>query len=298
MKKIGFVVLVVILQIWVGIVFAETPYFDSVKAAKQFSVCEKDAYVLMSHNGGNFGKSKSDETVRQMSRLYKDVDMLVLLEVSTTEAGAQAVARLADELNRTGAAWDYAISDATGGSGTERYAYLWKKKRISLKSIGKRVNLLKTLEDEMVRVPATASFYFDYDRDGQNGRLLEVIAVHLAPTDKHPENELEAFEDNEAEYFQADNQVVVGDFNLSHKKIDPVLEDNLGFEHQIEGKTSLKSKLKTPDNNYYSKEYDNIYTKGFIEVCQSGILDFVPRYQSLAEAKKLSDHLPVFIIFK
>jgi hypothetical protein len=48
----------------------------------------------------------------------------------------QAVARLSDELNRTGSKWDYIISDPTSSSHIkERYAFIWKTNK--LKQIGK-----------------------------------------------------------------------------------------------------------------------------------------------------------------
>jgi hypothetical protein len=47
----------------------------------------------------------------------------------------QAVARLSDELNRTGSKWDYIISDPTSSPyKTERYAFIWKTNK--LKQIG------------------------------------------------------------------------------------------------------------------------------------------------------------------
>ncbi len=48
--------------------------------------------------------------------------------------GAQAVARLADELNRKGTKWDYVISDPTSSSAykTERYAFIWKTSKVTI----------------------------------------------------------------------------------------------------------------------------------------------------------------------
>lgn len=297
MKSLRFVVLSLLFLSLVGVCFAETPYFNSIETAKELSGCSKESFVLMSHNAGNFGKSKSDAVISVMAQIYRDADIVVLLEVSTSNAGAQAVARLADELNRRGSAWDYAISDPTGGSGTERYAFLWKKKRIYLKSVGKKINLFETYRNNMVRIPAKATFHLDFGIDDQEENLLEVICAHLAPLNKQPKNEIELFAEFDSGYFDSENQVFVGDFNLSHRQIDFVLEDELGFNHQIEGKTSLKDKTDKMDGNYYSKEYDNIYTKGFVDVIQAGIIDFVPEVKDLSKAKKISDHLPVFIIF-
>lgn len=291
MKSFRLMALVVMLLAWTGLAFGQTDYFDSVKSARQVANCAKDTYVLLSHNPYNFGKSKSDEEIVFMAKMYRDADIVVLQEVSTGDAGAQAVGRLKMALNRTGAEWDSAHSDATGGDNTERYAYLWKTKRISIKEVdNKKVNLLTLFRDDMVRVPAIATFSLE-------GKLLEVISVHLAPTAKHPENEIEKFSSTKTGYFDKPNQVIVGDFNLSHKKLDDVLEGELKFQHQIEGKTSLKSKPDPKPRGYLSKEYDNIYTKGFLMPCQLGIVDFVPMFSDIKKAKEISDHLPVFMIF-
>lgn len=62
---------------------------------------------------------------------------MALQEVVAGHGGAQAVAKLADELNRKGAKWDYIVSDPTSSSAykTERYAFLWKTSKV--KKIGK-----------------------------------------------------------------------------------------------------------------------------------------------------------------
>lgn len=291
MKRFRFLAIMTLLLAWAGIASGQTPYFDSIKAAKETAGYVKGDYILLSHNGGNFGKSKSDETIAKMAEMYKDVDIVVLQEVSTGEAGAQTVARLAGALNQLGASWDYAYSDPTGGTATERFAYLWKDTRIYLTKTDKRISLWSSLKGYMVRVPASATFHL------KDGELLQVINVHLAPTAKHPEKEIKAFAAEGYEYFDNIQQVVAGDFNLSHKKLDSIFEKKLNFVHQIEGKTSLTNEKHATVAKYLAREYDNIYTKGFIQVRQAGILDFVPAADDFHEARKISDHLPVFIIF-
>ena len=67
----------------------------------------------------------------------KNYDIIAIQEVVAGYGGAQAVARLADELNRKGTKWDYTISDPTSSSAykTERYAFIWKTSKV--KKIGK-----------------------------------------------------------------------------------------------------------------------------------------------------------------
>ena len=72
-----------------------------------------------------------------MAKILKDFDVAAIQEVVAGHGGAQAVAQLADELNRTGSQWDYVISSPTSSSAykTERYAFLWKTAVV--KKIGK-----------------------------------------------------------------------------------------------------------------------------------------------------------------
>ena len=72
-----------------------------------------------------------------MAQTIKSFDIVAIQEVVAGYGGAQAVARLADELNRKGAKWDYSVSNPTSSSAykTERYAFLWKTATVKL--IGK-----------------------------------------------------------------------------------------------------------------------------------------------------------------
>lgn len=92
---------------------------------------------LLSWNIENLGKSKSDSAITYIANTVKDYDVVVIQEVVAGNGGAQAVAKLAGELNRKGAKWDYSISDPTSSSAykTERYAYIWKTAKV--KKIGK-----------------------------------------------------------------------------------------------------------------------------------------------------------------
>ena len=92
---------------------------------------------LLSWNVENFGKSKSNKEIAYIATVLNKHDLVALQEVVAGDGGAQAVARLADELNRKGNHWEYTISDATLSTPnkTERYAFLWKTAQ--LKKIGK-----------------------------------------------------------------------------------------------------------------------------------------------------------------
>ena len=115
---------------------------------------------LLSWNIENFGKSKSEETINYIANTLREYDIIALQEVVAGYGGAQAVAKLADELNRKGAKWDYVISDPTSSSAykTERYAFVWKTSKV--KKIG-RAWLEKKYHLEIDREPYFCTF--DYE---------------------------------------------------------------------------------------------------------------------------------------
>ena len=230
---------------------------------------------------------KEVSVIAQMAQVTKDLDILVIQEVSTSDFGAKAIAMLADELNRTGTKWDYIVSDKTSGDGSERYAILWKTSVVSY-IVRPNSGLEFTLSSLMDREPYHAQLKI-------KGKNLNIYSFHLVPTAKNPENEAKLVEAH-ASVFDKEYSILSGDFNLGHKVLDNHFEGIMSLKHQIEGKTSLKMKVK--DGNYYAEEYDNIYTGKKIKVNKSAIIDFVKNIGDLTEARKLSDHLIAYVEFE
>jgi len=118
-------------------------------------------FSIVSWNISHFGKTKDASEINQIAKLIRDFDIVAIQEVVAVDpAGAKAVARLADELNRMGARWDYRVSDPTNSSSgkKERYAFLWKSKKIKLKG---RPWLDKTFDDIIIREPYLARFQIE-----------------------------------------------------------------------------------------------------------------------------------------
>jgi endonuclease/exonuclease/phosphatase family metal-dependent hydrolase len=86
-----------------GICFILVLFFQSLNAQT----------TLVSWNLKDFGKSKSDEEINFIANTLKNYDVVAIQEVVAGEGGAQAIARLADALNRKGSMWDYSISNPT-----------------------------------------------------------------------------------------------------------------------------------------------------------------------------------------
>jgi endonuclease/exonuclease/phosphatase family metal-dependent hydrolase len=259
------------------------PYVKEIKKETN----AKNVYILTSWNADNFGKSKTKEIIGSMASFMQSSDIVVLQEISTSDFGARAVTDLLRELNLKGEKWDCSVSDSTHKSKEkERFAFLWKTTRI--KAMPQKPVLYGSLKNDLVREPAKMIFQI-------GSKKLVVVSFHLAPTAKHPRKEVQALLQHQAE-FSEEKIIFLGDFNLGHKDLDPIFEEKMGFHRNIIGKTSLKNKLDE-NGDYLSKEYDNIYTKG-IPVLKSGILNFVGPRKYLSEARKISDHLPVFIVFE
>src|SRR6476620_10228153 len=114
---------------------------------------------LISCNIENFGESKSDSTIVSIVSILREYDIVAIQEVVAGKGGPQTVARLVDELSRTGDKWDYTVSDPTSSSvyKTERYAFLWKNKTI--KKVGEAW-LEKKYNLEIDREPYYCTFQY------------------------------------------------------------------------------------------------------------------------------------------
>ena len=249
-------------------------------SAQQLSLC--------SWNIQNFGKSKSDNEIKFIAQTLKNFDVVCIIEVVAGYGGAQAVARLSDELNRTGSAWDYTISDPTSSftKGTERYAFLWRKSK--LKKTG-NAWLDKQFQNEIEREPYYITLI--------SGKQTFTIGVfHAIPTSKHPETEI-PFLAKIAQSRSNENLIFCGDFNCAESNTAFASLKQLGFSSAMQHqKTTLKSKQK--GNECLASEYDNVfYKKSKIKVEKTGIIPFHESFSDLKSARMISDHLPIYFNF-
>jgi endonuclease/exonuclease/phosphatase family metal-dependent hydrolase len=208
--------------------------------------------------------------------------------VSTGPAGAQAVARLDAALDRTGFRWDYRVSDPTTGDGSERYAFLWKPSRVRL--VG-RAWLEPTLADPIDREPYCARF-----EDRATGRQVLVASLHAVPTSKDPEREVRLLDRLHAQY-EADDVIVLGDFNLAED--DEAFDGlrRLGYAPVLrDQRTSLRRKRRDGPQGHLASEYDNIfYETAPLRSARAGIVDFTRSFETLRAARRISDHVPVYM---
>jgi endonuclease/exonuclease/phosphatase family metal-dependent hydrolase len=231
------------------------------------------------------GKSKSAESIEFIAHTTKDFDILVIQEVVAGPGGAYAVARLDDALDRTGADWDYCVSDPTSSSAykTERYAFLWKKNKVKL--LGKAW-LEANYHLEIDREPYMATF-------SCNAMVFTLVNFHAITKSKQPEREIKYFRFLPSSY-PALNLIFCGDFNLpeSHSVFGPL--KNLGYKPVLHNqKTSLKD--KPFKNEYLASELDNVfYHAQKVKIVDFGVIHFYKHFNDFKLAHKISDHIPIY----
>jgi deoxyribonuclease-1-like protein len=244
---------------------------------------------LCAWNIANFGKSKNDSEIVYIANTLRNFDVVAIVEVVAGKGGAQAVARLADELNRKGAKWDYTISDPTTGSPnkSERYAFLWKTAVLKKKG---DAWLEKNYSQEMEREPYFIRLIY-------KEKEFTLAAFHAIPKSKQPETEIKYLKFMPALY-PGQNILFVGDFNCpeSHTVFNPLKTQ--GFQPVLSGqRTSLKQKCV--NGEYLASEYDNIfYHAARNTFIRSGIVHFYKDFVSLPAARMISDHVPVYFEFE
>jgi len=244
----------------------------------------QNSIIITSWNLCNFGKSKSNEELAFIAKTIKNSDILAIQEVSESYYGAQAVAKLADELNRTGAKWQYILSEPTNGRGKERYAFLWKSAVAKLKG---KAWLEQSLDKQIDREPFLARFEL------RSGKTLLLSTIHAVPKAKEPWRECQYLYKLDENY-KAENLLIMGDFNLPERNnaFNQLKQRNIkpAFSNL---RTSIKMEIKNGEK--FANEYDNIFVdRTQIKVQKSGRIDFTSSFPSLKEARKISDHVPVY----
>lgn len=253
--------------------------------------------LLLSWNIQDLGKSKSEDVLTEIADIIydADADVVAIQEVTAgKDFGARAVAKIVDVLSRKGKDFDYLVSDPTTSDslGVERYAYITKKSKVII-SRGDS-GLASDLVGKVSREPLVMTATF------KGASSIKFFNFHAVPTEKNPIEEIKSIVGSRV-IVETVRGIFSGDLNLGHLETDSLF-NSVGYNGQIKSRTSLRRTLDKK-NNYMSHQYDNIYVKG-VTVCSSGVVDFVKEKhspvskESLRVARKVSDHLPVYIRFK
>jgi endonuclease/exonuclease/phosphatase family metal-dependent hydrolase len=269
----------------------KTTNFTAVKQMKlvKKNISNKNSIKIATWNIQNLGGTKNDQEILQIAKIIKDFDVVAIQEVVGKDPkGAQAVAKIWNELNRMGSKWDYRISNRTkspSANMSERYAFIWKTSRLRLVN---KPYLDSALEDLCVREPYIAKFTAKKMDDS-----FFLINYHSRVHSQNPEEEIKYFKEY-PERLKSENIIIAGDFNLNERHS---VWNNLyamGFKASLQNSpTTLKRKCKF--GKYLSHSIDNIYfnARQFTSI-NSGKIDFVTNCENLTNARFLSDHLAVF----
>ncbi|MBD3581735.1 endonuclease/exonuclease/phosphatase family protein [Flavobacterium selenitireducens] len=244
---------------------------------------------LCSWNVCDLGKSKNDATIEFIAQTLRNYDLVALQEIVAGPEGPKALARLADALNRTGSKWEYVVSAPTQGDRQkrERYAFLWKSSRVML--VGTPW-LDQNFAAEVEREPFLGTFRYENNE-------LTIVNFHAITKKLQPEREIKYFKFFPEKYI-GHNLVFTGDFNCpqTHSVFSPLKKS--GFSAVF---SNTKTTLKTAcvDGNCTASEFDNFfYFANRMSVENKGAAAFYSTFQSLKEARKISDHLPIWVEFR
>lgn len=256
--------------------------FNTAFAQVPVSVC--------SWNLKDLGKSKSEATIEFIANTVKEFDVLAIQEVVAGYGGPQAIGRLVDALNRKGDKWDYSISDPTSGSAykSERYAFIWKTKK--LQKMGDAW-LEQNYRLEIDREPYFATFKV------KDSQVFTLVNFHAITQARQPETEIKYFKFLPALYPKLD-LVFCGDFNApqSHNVFNPLKA--MGYQAAFTNqKTSLRKRCV--QNDCLASAFDNFFFKtARLVFLKSGAIHFYKSFSSMEKAGKISDHIPIYLIFQ
>jgi len=244
---------------------------------------------ICSWNLQNFGNKKSDIEVAFIASTIQNYDVIAIQEVITGNGGALVVARLVTLMNSKGGSWDYTISDPTTSNSSttsERYAFIWNKKAVS--KLGNA-----WLENHYV-VDIDREPYFATFR--KEGKEFTVVTFHAKPKAKQPETEIKYFKFFPNLYPKL-NLIFCGDFNCpqSHTVFNPL--KTMGYVPAFVGqKTTLR--MKCINNDCLASEYDNFfYNPKKTIFLKSGVIHFYLNFPSMEKARRISDHIPIYLTF-
>jgi len=259
------------------------------------TVWGQSSFSVVSWNIKHMGKSKNNKEIKFMASIVHDYDIIAIQEVVAKDpAGAKAVAKMADEMNRKGGRWDYRISNPTTSASAhknERYAFIWNRNKIKLKG---RPWLDKYFKDEITREPYFARFILK-----ENSKEILVINFHSIPYNKEPESEFRYFK-NYPKLYENETIIFAGDYNMKeHNTVFKPLK-KMGYLPILKKQaTTLRKKKLDKKGRYLLHDIDNIfYDSNKLELQNSYIVDFVPLIGNLEMANGISDHVPVVGVFK
>ena len=246
-------------------------------------------FKMCSWNIANFGKSKTQDEIKFIAKTIKNFDVVSIVEVVAGTGGPEAVEALKKELNKSGNKWSYELSQPTTSimNGAERYAVFWKNAKLTRVS---KASLEQSFKKQIDREPFFVGFKV------ADGQTFTIASFHAVPTAKHPEKEIAILKKIPPVYPQK-NIIFCGDFNLTGTDKSFDLIKSIGYETAfVDQKTSLEAECH--DGDCLASVYDNVlYRTDKQTVIKKGIIPFYEDFGDFKKARKVSDHVPVWVEF-
>jgi len=244
------------------------------------------SYVICSWNLKDFGFTKSDHILDFIAKTISGCDIVAIQEVVAGEGGVETVGRLYRKLNSKSDQWRYIVSAPTSGNSykRERYSFFWKKDRVQLSD---KPWLEKKYSLEIDREPYLATFLI-------NGKAYTLVNYHAITQRMQPEKEIKYFKYFPNEY-PGKKLLFMGDFNCpqTHTVFNPL--KTMGYKAALtDEKTTLK--INCHNKDCLASAFDQFFYKpDEFKVDSSWVFHFYRSFNSLEEARLVSDHLPIFI---
>jgi|DewCreStandDraft_4_1066084.scaffolds.fasta_scaffold00462_22 hypothetical protein len=233
---------------------------------------------IASFNIQVFGKTKlkNQEVMKYIVQIIKNFDIVAIQEIRSK--GQEILPTLTDILGNN---WDYRVSEPLGRTQSkEQYGFVYNKDKVKIRYCTQVTDINDVLHREPFICYCQAG-NFDFS----------LINIHTDPDEV-------AFEINilddilKEEINTEKDAIILGDFNASPDKFGELLG--------IEGISwAVPDSIKT--NVIETKNYDNlVFIKTYLnEFVTGGVFNFKIEYNlDLNFAKKISDHLPVYGVFR
>lgn len=248
------------------------------------------SFTVLTWNIQDLGRTKDAAELAAMVQVMRAYDLVLIQEVVAKDpAGAQKVAALADALNRTGAQWDYRVSDPTQATSqqSERYAFLWKTARLDL--LG-RPWLDTVLARHCYREPYVARFRLRQRPDF----TFSVANFHARSHSEETRAEIRLLASLPPRF--GEPLLLGGDFNLEPP--EPAWEPLhlQGYAPALPATPTTLKKACTPEGAYFNHAIDNFYLpQAAFTLLEADRVDFTGGCDHLEAARGISDHVPVFV---
>lgn len=251
-----------------------------------FDFKKSDDIRICSWNIANFGTSKNEEELNRIVETMSAEEFVCIQEISTGISGASTLGKLVDKLDRTGANWDYVLSNPSSGEGSERYAFIWKSANIQI--LGDPW-LESSLSNSINREPFLARFK-------KKNQTFLIATFHAVPKNKNPSIENSQLYSLDSIY-EKDHLIICGDFNSSEKS-EAFWQLKKRNIHSALKNQKTTIKMEPKDNEHLANPYDNIwYETDEFHLLKHGITDFTTHFPDLKSARCISDHVPVWAVF-